>query len=162
MNSTHVAVTDVASSELRGSTGLVGRPRVFVSSTIYDFRDLRSALKWWLEQMGCDVRMSEFTDFNRPPEQGALNSCFAAIQDSHFYVLMIGGRRGSWFDQDNLVSITRQEFRVAAELARDGKLVPVVFVRKEVITALRDWQSRLRGRQHNKGRHSNATHEDVE
>jgi hypothetical protein len=83
-NSTHVAVTDVASSELRGTPGLVGRPRVFVSSTIYDFRDLRSVLKWWLEQMFCEVRMSEFTDFNRPPEQCALNSCFAAIKDSHF------------------------------------------------------------------------------
>ena len=88
MNSTYVAITDVASSQLGGGTGLVGRPRVFVSSTIYDFRDPRSALKWWLEQMGCEVRMSEFTDFNRPPEQGALKSCFAAIQDCHFYLLL--------------------------------------------------------------------------
>ena len=146
MKSSQIAVTDVASPQLSGGTGLVGRPRVFVSSTIYDFRDLRSALKWWLEQMGCEVRMSEFTDFARPPEQGAFNSCFAAIQDSHFYVLLIGGRRGSWYDKDNLVSVTRQEFRVAAELARQGKLVPVVFLRKEVVAALRDWRSRAKYR----------------
>jgi hypothetical protein len=144
LNSPHVTATDVASLELGRGTGLMGRPRIFVSSTIYDFHDLRSALKWWLEQMGCEVRMSEFTDFNRPPDQGALNSCFAAIQDSHFYVLLIGGRRGSWYDQDSLLSITRQEFRVAAELARQGKLIPVVFVRKDVVTALREWQSRAK------------------
>jgi hypothetical protein len=31
------------------------RPKVFISSTIYVFRDLRSALKYWLEELGYDV-----------------------------------------------------------------------------------------------------------
>jgi hypothetical protein len=37
------------------------KPKVFVSSTIYDFRDLRSALKLWLEEYGYDVLRSHKT-----------------------------------------------------------------------------------------------------
>ena len=49
------------------------KPRVFVSSTIYDFKDLRSALKFWLEELGLEVLMSEFNDFFRQPEQDSVS-----------------------------------------------------------------------------------------
>lgn len=110
------------------------RPRVFVSSTIHDFRDLRSALKYWLEELGLDVRMSEFNDFTRQPEQGTFASCFAAIADCHYYVLLVGGRMGTEYRDG--VSVTQQEYRVAAELARLGRIAPVVLVRGDVLTAL--------------------------
>jgi hypothetical protein len=42
------------------------RPTIFLSSTIYDFSDLRSALKDYLEDRGCRVLASEYTDFTRP------------------------------------------------------------------------------------------------
>jgi hypothetical protein len=41
---------------------------VFVSSTIDDFSDLRSALKVWLEEFGLTVYLSEFNDVGRRPE----------------------------------------------------------------------------------------------
>jgi Domain of unknown function (DUF4062) len=110
------------------------RPRVFVSSTINDLRDLRSALKYWLEEMGLEARMSEFNDFERRPEQGTFDSCFTAIADCDYYILLIGSRKGSVYEGD--VSVTQQEYRTAAALAKQGKTKPVIFVRAEVLTAL--------------------------
>lgn len=45
------------------------KPVVFISSTIYDFRDLRSALKFWLEEFGYEVMASEWNDFPQIPRQ---------------------------------------------------------------------------------------------
>lgn len=39
------------------------KPRVFISSTIYDFKDLRSALKYFLEENNFEVVTSENVDF---------------------------------------------------------------------------------------------------
>ena len=41
---------------------MIKRPTFFLSSTIYDFLDLRSALKFSLEERGCTVFASEFND----------------------------------------------------------------------------------------------------
>jgi hypothetical protein len=112
------------------------KPRVFVSSTIVDFRDLRSALKYWLESLGLDVRMSEFNDFTRQPDQGTFDSCFGVVADCHYYVLLIGTRKGSNYSAG--VSVTQQEYRVAAELARQRRITPIIFIRRDVRTALRE------------------------
>src|SRR5215213_10119258 len=107
---------------------------VFVSSTIDDLRDLRSALKVWLEELGLDVRMSEFNDFGREPERGTFESCFDAIDGCDFFVLLLGGRKGAPYPSAS--SVTREEFRRAVALARQGRIKIVAFVRDEVMTAL--------------------------
>ncbi len=112
------------------------RPRVFISSTIHDFRDLRSALKYWLEELGFEVALSEFTDFPRRPDDATFDSCFQAIDDSDYYVLMIGARVGSEYEPR--VSVTRAEFRRALERAREGKLKLALFVRTDVKSKLRE------------------------
>ena len=73
------------------------KPRIFVSSTIYDFRDLRSALKYWLEQFGYEVRLSEFNDFTKRLDENAYNACLRAIEESDYYVLLIGTRVGGLY-----------------------------------------------------------------
>lgn len=107
-------------------------PVVFVSSTVYDFRDFRTAIKFWLEQHGYEVRMSDYTDFPQQPDKNSYDSCLRAIDDSDYFVLLIGTRVGGWFDQENKVSITRAEYQYAYERAKQGKLKLVTFVRKEV------------------------------
>ncbi|MBA2278608.1 MAG: DUF4062 domain-containing protein [Chloroflexia bacterium] len=110
------------------------RARVFISSTIHDFSDLRSALKFWLEELGLEVRLSEQNDFERRPDQGTFDSCFSAIPACHYYILLIGGRKGSEYRDG--VSVTQQEYRTAAELAKRGEISPVILVRSDVMTAL--------------------------
>jgi len=117
----------------------VPRPRVFISSTITDMADLRDALKFWLEEMGFDVQLSEHNDFERRPDAGTFQACFESITESDYYVLLIGMRRGQWYDERNNITVTRQEFQTAYEAWRKrGKPKILAFVRKEVMTIIRE------------------------
>jgi len=107
-------------------------PRVFVSSTIRDFEDLRSALKYELEGLGYRVLLSELADFEKPIDPNAYDACFEAIRESDVYVLLVGGRRGGWYDKTQGVSITQAEYREAYEEARRGNLTVIPCVRKPV------------------------------
>lgn len=118
-----------------------GRPQVFVSSTVYDFRDLRSALKLWLEEYGYDVLMSEFNDFPQLADKNSYESCLRAIDRSDYFVLLVGGRVGGWFDQATRVSITRMEYRHAYQRFKEGKLKLLVLVRKEIWDIREDRQA---------------------
>ena len=110
---------------------------VFVSSTIDEFGDLRSAIKVWLEELGFEVMMSEFSDFGREPERGTFDSCFQGIDRCDYFLLLIGRDKGSSFDPDDPdSSVTREEFRRAIGRAEEGNLRILVFVRDEVMTAL--------------------------
>jgi hypothetical protein len=118
-----------------------GRVRVFVSSTIADFADLRSALKYWLDEMGYECQMSEFGDFFRETAQNTVDSCLSVISTCDYYVLLIGGRKGYCFEQDPSLSMTRLEFRHAMELSVKGEITPVVLIRDSVLAVLREHRS---------------------
>jgi hypothetical protein len=108
------------------------RPTIFISSTIYDFRDMRSAIKDHLEENGCKVLASEYNDFTKPLDKHSYQACLDTIQQADFFLLLVGTRVGGWFDVANRVSITQQEYRTAYELAKDGKIKLLSFVREEV------------------------------
>lgn len=112
------------------------RPTFFLSSTVYDFRDLRSALKFSLEERGCTVLASEFNDFRVALDKHSYDACLSNIEQSDYFVLLIGGRVGGWFDKARRISITQQEYRTAYELHKAGKLKLLTFVRTEI------WQAR--------------------
>lgn len=108
------------------------RPSIFVSSTIYDFRDLRSALKFWLEELGYDVQMSDHADFNKPLDTNSYEACLRSIETCDYFVLLIGSRVGGPFSTPENVSITRAEYRHAYKLFQQGRIKLVPFVRREV------------------------------
>ena len=108
------------------------RPTFFLSSTIYDFRDLRSAIKFSLEERGCRVLASEFNDFGISLDQHSYDACLSNIEQADYFVLLIGSRVGGWYDEAQRLSITQQEYRVAYELHKQRKLRLVSFVRSEV------------------------------
>lgn len=74
------------------------RPSFFISSTIYDFRDLRSAIKYYLEQQGCTVFASEYTNFPKQLEKNTYEACLETIVKADYFILLIGARVGgmSW------------------------------------------------------------------
>jgi hypothetical protein len=116
------------------------KPTVFISSTIQDFQDLRSALKLWLEESGFEVWLSEYNDMDKNPGANTFEACFETIRRADFYVLLIGECRGSLFDAKHGVSVTQQEYRVAYEtFARQGRPMPVLFVRSWVKNVLDGW-----------------------
>ncbi len=112
------------------------RPTFFLSSTIYDFRDLRSALKFFLEEQGCKVLASEFNDFDKPLDVHSYEACLRSIHSADYFILLIGSRVGGWYDEKNRVSITQREYREAYQLHVSGKLKILTFVRSEI------WQLR--------------------
>jgi len=108
------------------------RPTFFFSSTIFDFRDLRSALKFYLEEQGCKVLASEFNDFDKPLDMHSYEACLRAIHTADYFVLLIGSRVGGWYDEPNRVSITQREYREAYQLQTAGRLKLLNFVRSEI------------------------------
>ena len=112
------------------------RPTIFLSSTIYDFRDLRSALKHHFELQGCAVLASEFNDFQKPLDEHSYDACLKSIEQSDYFMLLIGSRVGGMYDTKSKISITQKEYRTAYELHKRGKLHMITFVRSEV------WQVR--------------------
>lgn len=108
------------------------KPTFFISSTIYDFRDLRSALKFYLEELGYQVYASEYNDFKVANDQHSYDACLKLIEECDYFILLVGSRVGGFYDDKNTVSITRQEYREAYKLHEQGKLQIISFVRDEV------------------------------
>ncbi len=112
------------------------RPTVFLSSTVRDFRDLRGAVKHWLEDSGFEALASDYADFDMRPDESAFDACFDAVRRSDFYILLLGFRRGSWYRDS--ISVTQQEYRVAREsFEAYGAPIPILLIRREVQTLLR-------------------------
>lgn len=121
---------------------MVKKPTFFISSTIYDFRDLRSALKFYLEEQGCAVLASEFNDFGQPLDVHSYEACLSQIEAADYFILLVGSRIGGWFDEGEKVSITRKEYRTAYDLHLQGRLRIISFVRSDV-WALKDDRKEL-------------------
>ena len=117
------------------------KPRIYVSSTIYDFADLRSALKYWLEEFDFEVQMSEFNDFSVNLDLSSFQACLDSMKNCNFFILLIGGRKGAFFDEKDEISITQQEYRTAYELVKKGKIKIISFIRKSVWNVKEDRKS---------------------
>lgn len=108
------------------------KPRIYISSTIYDFQDLRSALKYWLGGLGYEVMLSEFNDFTKPLDENSYTACLRAVEQANYFILLIGARVGGLYDVSQKVSITRMEYRTAYELLLSGNIKLITFVRKDL------------------------------
>ncbi|GJQ61023.1 MAG: hypothetical protein SCALA702_00760 [Melioribacteraceae bacterium] len=107
-------------------------PKIFVSSTIIDFEDLRSALKFYLEEYGYDVQMSEYPNFNIDPNKSLFDTCVSNLISCDYFIQLIGYRRGSWY-QKGEISITHLEYRAAKYLIEAGHQIRIIsFVRKPI------------------------------
>ncbi|PKN73368.1 MAG: hypothetical protein CVU50_03505 [Candidatus Cloacimonetes bacterium HGW-Cloacimonetes-3] len=114
------------------------KPTVFISSTIYDLKDLRSSLRWWFEKSGFRVLLSESNDFPVEPNASSYKACISAIQSTDVFVLLIGNRVGGMYDSSNRISITRQEYREARTVSENRNLQMIAFVRQELWTIKED------------------------
>ena len=113
-------------------------PLVFVSSTVEDFRDLRSALRFWLDSLGYRRFMSEFSGSDKVLGPGTYDACFDAIRRADLYVLLIGTRRGSLISKEPKRSITEAEYDFAYQLRREtGRPKLLFFVRDEIARDIR-------------------------
>ena len=101
----------------------MARPRIFVSSTYYDLKHLRSSLENFIESLGFEPILSEKGDIAYAPDASLDNSCYRDASSADIFVLIIGGRYGSVASVENKKpsrtfferydSITKLEYRHA-------------------------------------------------
>lgn len=130
----------------------MARPRIFISSTYYDLKHIRSAMEVFVEGFGYEAVLFESGDIPFSHTEPLDESCYKEIQSCHILVLLIGGRYGSPVsdaDSDDEVkskssgrkesdalekhyeffnSITRREF----ETAQSSGLPVYIFIEKGV------------------------------
>lgn len=111
-------------------------PKVFLSSTIRDLADLRSAVRYYLEEHGFEVYASESANFPHGLDHDARVAALAPLDDADVYVLLLGFRYGS--QTSDGVSATRLEFRRARDLHRHGgRPKSVLLVRRDVLRLIK-------------------------
>lgn len=93
---------------------MVAVPRVFISSTYYDMRHVRNAVKDFIESLGFEPVLSEQFDVFYQHGKSAQESCLDEINKCDMYILIIGTQYGSIFRNDTL-SVTHREYREAVQ-----------------------------------------------
>jgi hypothetical protein len=98
----------------------MAKPRIFISSTYYDLKHIRSSLELFVESFGYEPVLSEKGDIAYTPDQPLDESCYREAISADIVVLIIGGRYGSEVSGssgkpsrsffDRYESITRKEF----------------------------------------------------
>jgi hypothetical protein len=116
----------------------MSKPKVFISSTIYDFQDLRSSLKYYLEELGYEVNLSDFNDFRKEVSDNSYSACLRAVEEADYFILLVGTRTGGIWSKETGTTITQEEYRVAYKQAQNGKTRILAFVRNEVWTIKED------------------------
>jgi hypothetical protein len=73
----------------------MAKPRVFISSTYYDLKHLRSSLDRFVESLGFEPVLSEKGDIAFSPNTPLDESCYREAANADIFVLLVGGRYGS-------------------------------------------------------------------
>ena len=103
----------------------MARLRVFISSTFYDMKHIRSSLEQFIDTLGYEPILSEKGTIAFDPALPLDESCYREVRNCDIFVLIIGGRYGSaasvegrpapkdFFERYS--SITRREYEAASE-----------------------------------------------
>ena len=103
----------------------MARPRIFISSSYYDLRHIRTSLETFVQSLGYEPVLSEKGDIAYIPDIALDESCYREAAGADLLVLIIGGRYGSersnsrtepdrtFFEQYD--SITKQEYKSALD-----------------------------------------------
>lgn len=101
----------------------MAKPRVFISSTFYDLKHIRSSLDSFINSIGFEAILSEKGDIAYSPDNALDESCYREASNADIFVLIVGGRYGSEVSSqdkkrdkdfyDNYESITKKEFMTA-------------------------------------------------
>lgn len=137
----------------------MAKPRVFVSSTYYDLKHIRSSLELFIESLGYEPVLSEKGDIAYTPDGTLDESCYREAAAADIFVLIVGGRYGSeasggikkpsqsFFERYD--SITRKEFESA--YAQD---IPVYIVIDSGVHS--EYQTYLRNKDNEKIRYAHV------
>lgn len=107
----------------------MAKPRVFISSTFYDLRHIRTDVEHFVIEMGYEPIRNENGDIPYGTHDNLEEYCYHEVVEVDILVGIIGGRYGSE-SKDKKYSITQTEIRTAFE---EGKQV-YIFIDKNVLS----------------------------
>ncbi|SRR5579871_1261555 len=113
----------------------MSRTKIFVSSTFFDLAQVREDIRTTILQLGHEPLLNEYSSFPVTPNIDTIENCKKAVRSGDFFVLIIGGRRGS-LDPVSGKSVTNIEYETAIEAGIDC----FVFVNEPVMTLLEVWK----------------------
>jgi hypothetical protein len=111
------------------------KPRVFVSSTFYDLRQIRDGLRRFLDELGYLPLLSEHLSFPVDPTEPTVENCKLQVdREADIFVLIVGRRYGS-LDKATHRSVTNLEY-----LAARAKKIPIyAFIDKRIEPLIERW-----------------------
>lgn len=115
----------------------MARPRVFVSSTYYDLKNVRADLERFVRERGFDPVLHERGSVAYGNEKELEEYCYEEIEQCDILVSLIGGRFGTSSAEDEPYSISQVELKRAIEI---GKQV-YLFIERDVLAEYRTYQA---------------------
>lgn len=107
----------------------MAKPRIFISSTFYDLRQIRSDIDLFIEGLGYEPIRNEEGDIPYGKEDALEEYCYKEIKSVDILISIIGGRFGSESKRENS-SISQTELKTAI---KENKQI-YVFVEKNVLS----------------------------
>jgi hypothetical protein len=114
--------------------------KIFLSSTCYDLKQIRTDLFDYLYSAGYTPFLSENHDFPINPQKDTIDNCIDNVKNNtDIFILVVGNRYG--FQIENGKSITNTEYLYAKKLG-----LPIyVFIYKPIISILPIWKKNKNG-----------------
>lgn len=114
--------------------------KIFLSSTCYDLKQIRSDLMDFLLNMGFTPILSEYSNFPIDPDKNTIDNCIDNVKNNtDIFVLIIGNRYGSQIAEEK--SITNTEYLYAKSLG----IPTYIFIDKAVLTIIPVWEKNKNG-----------------
>ena len=114
----------------------MAKPRIFLSSTYYDLKNVRADLERYIRDRGFDPVLHERGSIPYGSKERPEDSCYREIEGCDILVSIIGGRYGST-SKTGPYSISQRELRTAVEL---GKQV-YIFVESAVFSEFQTYKN---------------------
>ncbi|MBX3400045.1 MAG: DUF4062 domain-containing protein [Gemmataceae bacterium] len=95
----------------------MAKPRVFLSSTFYDLKQIRSDINTFISLMGYDAVLHERGGVTYGKDEKLEEYCYKEIQSVDIVVSVIGNRYGTKSDKSER-SISQEELRTAIKLSK--------------------------------------------
>lgn len=112
----------------------MAKPRVFVSSTYYDLKNIRNDIEKFISDQGYEPILNEDGKVPYSREEKLEEACYREVQRCDILISIIGGRRGT-NSVDTSYSISNKELKIALE---HGKQV-YIFIEHAVFNEYRTY-----------------------
>lgn len=113
----------------------MAKPRIFISSTFFDLRQIRADLDRFIKDMGYDPIRNEQGNIPYGKDEKLEEYCYKEIGNIDILVSIIGGKYGTQSTTNSVYSISQMEINTAIKLDKQV----FIFIEKNVYSEFRTY-----------------------